>query len=281
MSGIYAHSNWASEDGRYLFCFEEGNQIDIAVHDISDPANPILIGTFQFSSDEAEQESRLHNGEIRGQYLYVAYYKAGLRVFDISNPFQPYEVGKTETYRDPNGDGVFENSLDSNFYGAWNVSYSSLFFTLFDSYNRSYNQYNCCLLQTYPYLPSGNVLVSDLEYGLFVVKPSAPYPLPRWFRVSSELNQFGNTNLTWSASEYARGYSVLRSNTTNGTFVQIAEHLTETNYVDESSPFAIRYYAIIAKNGEGIRSSSFTVSSDGQSIRRSKASKQAKIVKNV
>ena len=125
MSGIYAHSNWASEDGRYLFCFEEGNQIDIAVHDISDPTNPILIGTFQFSSDKAEQESRLHNGEVRGQYLFVAYYKAGLRVFDISNPFQPYEVGKAETYRDPNGDGIFENNINSGFDGAWNVSHCS------------------------------------------------------------------------------------------------------------------------------------------------------------
>ena len=127
ISGIYAHSNWASEDGRYLFCFDEGNQIDIAVHDISDPANPALIATFQFSSESAKQNAVPHNGEVRGQYLFVAYYKAGLRVFDISNPFQPYEVGKAETYRDPNGDGIFENEINENYYGgAWNVSFIEL-----------------------------------------------------------------------------------------------------------------------------------------------------------
>lgn len=66
-----------------------------------------------------------HNGEVRGQYLYVAYYKAGLRVFDISNPLSPYEVGKTETFRDPNGDGVLENPyINAQSNGAWNVSHA-------------------------------------------------------------------------------------------------------------------------------------------------------------
>ena len=49
ISGTYAHSNWASKDGRYIFCFDEGNQVDIAVHDISDPTQPKLLGNFHYS----------------------------------------------------------------------------------------------------------------------------------------------------------------------------------------------------------------------------------------
>jgi hypothetical protein len=119
ISGIYAHSNWVSTDKRYLFCFDEGNQVDIAVHDIADPTQPKLIGTFQYSG-EADYNAVPHNGEVRGQYLYIAYYSVGLRVFDISNPFQPFEVGKAETLRDPDGTGVLENTALSD--GAWNVS---------------------------------------------------------------------------------------------------------------------------------------------------------------
>ena len=117
--------------------------------------------------------------------------------------------------------------------------------------------------------------MSDTFNGLFIVKPSAPYGRPSWLRILSQLDQVGSSMLTWYASTYARGYSVLRSNTTSGPFEQIAEHLTETSYVDESSPFAIRYYKVIAKNGEGTMESANVVSSDGVSFRiRSKASKR-------
>lgn len=125
ISGIYAHSNWVSENKRYLYCFDEQNTADIAIYDISDPTQPTMMRTFVYSGDN-ELDAVPHNGEIRGQYLYLAYYRAGLRVFDISNPLNPYEVGKTETFRDPNGDGIFENN-NGGTGGAWNVRNALLF----------------------------------------------------------------------------------------------------------------------------------------------------------
>ena len=176
ISGIYAHSNWLSEDDRYLFSWDENNNVDISVHDVSDPENPIEIALFQYSGN-AQHNALPHNGEVRGQYLYVAYYEAGLRVFDISNPYFPVEVGKTETHRDPDGDGVFENSVGGMFEGAWN---------------------------TYPYLPSGNILVNDMFGGLYIVRADPPYSSPYPPFVTAQRDNSDDVRLQWLPVENAR-----------------------------------------------------------------------------
>tara|TARA_B100001029_G_C14753465_1_gene282065 strand:- start:96 stop:599 length:504 start_codon:yes stop_codon:yes gene_type:complete len=75
-----------------------------------------------------------HNGIIKGDYLYVAYYHDGLRVFDISNPSNPIQINYYDTYLP---------SDHISYRGAWGV---------------------------YPYLNSGNILVSDMQTGLYVLK---------------------------------------------------------------------------------------------------------------
>ena len=85
-----------------------------------------------------------------GKYLLTAYYEAGFRVFDISNPANPVEVGKYETWRDPDGDGTFDQTITGVYNGAWNL---------------------------HVFLPSGNVLVSDMKSGTFVFRVD-PIALP-------------------------------------------------------------------------------------------------------
>ncbi|HVG09687.1 MAG TPA: choice-of-anchor B family protein, partial [Thermoanaerobaculia bacterium] len=104
VAGIYAHSGWLTDDSHYLYTFDEFNVYDTGIYDVSNPASPTQVTTFQWSGDDTAN-SRMHNGQIRGNYLLSAYYQAGLRVFDISNPANPVEVGKYETWRDPDGDG--------------------------------------------------------------------------------------------------------------------------------------------------------------------------------
>ena len=149
--GIYAHSNWLSDDSRYLFAFEEFNLEDINVFDVSNPANPVNVKTFQWSGD-ATANSLVHNGQIKGDLLYTAYYEAGFRVFDISDPVNPVEVGKYETWRDPDGDGVFNKPVTGNYNGAWNV---------------------------YTQLPSGYILASDMLSGLFIFQVTPPVADPK------------------------------------------------------------------------------------------------------
>ena len=149
-SGVYAHSSGLSDDSQYMYSFEEFNIEDINVFDVSDPANPVNVETFQWSGD-ATGNSPVHNGQVKSDLLHVAYYEAGFRVFDISDPANPVEVGMYETWRDPDGDGTFNKSITGIENGAWNV---------------------------YTDLPSGYVLVSDTRSGLFVFQVISPPPSP-------------------------------------------------------------------------------------------------------
>jgi len=154
MGNCYAHSLAISKDNKTLFVFEENNSFDMAAFDISTDAkvkNPELLSRFQYSGDK-NKNAIVHNGFVKENYLYVAYYRAGFRIFDISNVDKITEVGKDDTFVDPDGDGNPNNSISNKFDGAWNV---------------------------YVYLPSKKVLVSDCKYGLFVLDIDDSPPPPK------------------------------------------------------------------------------------------------------
>ena len=162
----YAHSLSISEDGDVMYVFDELNSFDIGIWNITDPTNITLVRTFCYAehpeetsspSDSSGQDgdepppisSRVHNGHVVGEYLFVAYYEAGFRVYNISDPYLPVEIGKYDTYLDPGGEGPspFQErplrTVRGYYAGAWNL---------------------------YAGLPSGNVLVTDWETGLFVLR---------------------------------------------------------------------------------------------------------------
>ncbi len=82
--------------------------------------------------------SIVHNPFFTGDRVHVAYYYDGYWLWDASNPELPELLGYYDTNLAPNANG---------FRGAWGV---------------------------YPYLPSGNILVSDLQTGLWVLAYDAP-----------------------------------------------------------------------------------------------------------
>ena len=117
----YAHSVHIADGSDFLFLCEEFNRFDMKVFNIADQSNPTDVGTFTCS--DCIESTPVHNGFICGDddRLYcVAHYKAGLRIFDVANPYNIKEVGKLETYRDPDQDGNLTGNL-SGFSGAWNV----------------------------------------------------------------------------------------------------------------------------------------------------------------
>ncbi len=98
---FFHHSGWPTEDGRYLFLCDElarDTIPDITVWDLGDLARPTRVATV------TDPDATVHNLYVIGDLAYVSYYTAGFRVYDVSDPTRPVEVGAFDT--DPGtGDG--------------------------------------------------------------------------------------------------------------------------------------------------------------------------------
>jgi len=131
----YVHSGWWTEDKQF-----------ISVHDELDEQRYSLQTRVRFFSISNLRAPELageyigpttaidHNGYTRGNRYYISNYERGLVVLDISDPRHPVEAGFFDTY-------PLNNSASFN--GAWG---------------------------TYPFLPSGNIIVSDINSGLYIIR---------------------------------------------------------------------------------------------------------------
>lgn len=134
----YTHQNWLTEDQHYLLINDEqdetnnGHNTRTYIWDVSDLDNPTLSGLYTAAVASIDHNLYVHNG-----YVYEANYTSGLRILsttDIANG-NLSEVGYFDIY--PSSDSPTYN-------GAWSV---------------------------YPFFESGNVIVSGIEQGLFVLRP--------------------------------------------------------------------------------------------------------------
>ena len=133
----YTHQGWFTEDQRYFIVGDETDELSFGfntrtiIFDLLDLDNPQLM--FEYFGPN---ESIDHNGYVKGDKYYMASYRAGMRVLDISDIANSNitEIGYFDSY--PANDGA-------DFDGAWSV---------------------------YPYLPSGNIIISDIDRGFFLVK---------------------------------------------------------------------------------------------------------------
>lgn len=134
----YNHSGWITTDGNYYAMADETWGMRIKMLDISDFSNIEVIALF---GSDIDINSIPHNLIINGNYLYTAYYHDGFYVHDISNPSTPILMGYYDT---------FEPNHHDSYMGAWGV---------------------------YPFLPSGNILLSDMQTGLYVFDVNYENPL--------------------------------------------------------------------------------------------------------
>lgn len=135
----YTHQGSFTNDLKYFILGDEfdeiqtGNNTRAIVFDLTDLDNPVIHMEYVGPTPAID-----HNIYVVGDLAYQANYAAGVRVIDISNINGGVmtEVGSFDTYPD-NDNAAFR--------GAWNV---------------------------YPYFASGNIIVSDINGGLFIVKKS-------------------------------------------------------------------------------------------------------------
>ncbi len=113
----YTHQGWFTEDQRFFLLGDETDEIIFGfntrtiIFDFEDLDNPELH--FEY---EATNPSSDHNGYVVGDLYYLASYRAGVRVFDISNIANASitEIGYFDTF--PPNDNVGATNQ-----GLWNV----------------------------------------------------------------------------------------------------------------------------------------------------------------
>lgn len=130
----YAHNTWLSDDNNFLFTTDELANAPVTSYDVSDPSD--IKELDQFRPYETLGEGVIpHNVHVWSNWLVVSYYTDGCILVDATRPENLVEIG--------NFDSLTPSS--TGFFGAWGA---------------------------YPFLPSGLVLVSDIENGLYVLEPN-------------------------------------------------------------------------------------------------------------
>lgn len=131
----YCHSGWLNRRRGILFVNDELDEPQRLVATttthilkVRDLERPVAVRPYTNGSTAVD-----HNSMVRGNYLFQANYRSGLRVFRIKRPRHPREVAWFDTY--PADDRP-------RFSGAWGVHAA---------------------------LPSGTVLVTDIQRGLFLL----------------------------------------------------------------------------------------------------------------
>jgi choice-of-anchor B domain-containing protein len=84
----------------------------------------------------------IHNAHVKGDELYISNYTEGVRVLDLADPAHPAEFAWADSYPGVSG----------GYGGVWEVC---------------------------PFFPSGTVIASDMQSGLYVYRPQRDYGLLR------------------------------------------------------------------------------------------------------
>ncbi len=172
-AGNSMHSSWSSEDGNYLYsCRETSNgNGDVRVYNITNPAVPLLVKSIGMASLGLNAVTP-HNPVVVGNYLYVAWYQAGLQVFDISTPDDPKRIGQYDTYQ-PVFAPPLEEKLTAMEAEPWDMICGSdnLQNLLPTSYDGNW--------AVFPLIGQDRILLGDLTNGLIVVDASAVSATPK------------------------------------------------------------------------------------------------------
>jgi choice-of-anchor B domain-containing protein len=131
----FTHHVWTTTDQRHILTTDERENAWVVSYDVSDPTDIRELDRWRDMDITGDSGVIPHNVHLLNDFAYVSYYTAGLIVLDAKRPGNLIEVARYDTYTLPGTRG---------FYGNWGV---------------------------YPYLPSGRVLASDMQLGLFVFEP--------------------------------------------------------------------------------------------------------------
>jgi choice-of-anchor B domain-containing protein len=147
----FAHNVWPSDDNAYCYTTDEVTSGFVAAYDMSNLQNVVETDKARHPLSDGAAP---HNAHFFNDYIVTSHYRDGLTVHDASDPSNIVLTG------------YFDSSPASGngFNGAWGA---------------------------WPYLPSGNILVSDIEEGLFIL--GVDYV--RAAKLEGTVTEFGSGNL--------------------------------------------------------------------------------------
>jgi choice-of-anchor B domain-containing protein len=132
----FSHNCWLDSSGKYLFTTDERENSFLACYDVSDLNNVTETDRIQH---KAGSNAIIHNTYWMNDYCISSYYTEGITIHDVSRKHNIVEVGNFDT--SPSWSG----NQGGGFHGAWGV---------------------------WSFLPSGNIIASDIEEGLYILKPT-------------------------------------------------------------------------------------------------------------
>ena len=101
-SNYGCHAVWVTDDSKYAVTGDEEVGGYVYIFDIQDFNNINMVATWYPDEPEVQNKS-VHNVLIKDDLLYVSYYVYGTRIVDISDPYNPTEVGYYDWYPGQNG----------------------------------------------------------------------------------------------------------------------------------------------------------------------------------
>jgi len=135
----YTHQGWFTDDMRYFILGDELDERNFGINTRNIVFNFTDLDNPSFGFEYIGPTTAIdHNGYVKENLFFLANYAAGVRIIDITNigAGMMTEVGFFDTH--PAND-------NASFNGVWNV---------------------------YPFFESGNIILSDINKGFFIIRKS-------------------------------------------------------------------------------------------------------------
>jgi choice-of-anchor B domain-containing protein len=128
----FTHNTWISKDRKFIFTTDENAGSYLGAYDVSNPQIPVIVDKIRTA---AKENAIIHNTHVLGNYAITSWYGEGVIITDVTRPQNMVNVGQYDTF----------NGSSTGSVGSWGV---------------------------YPYLPSGNLIISNITGEFYIVTPT-------------------------------------------------------------------------------------------------------------